>query len=424
MKVLLINTSERTGGAAIACYRLMEALNANGVEAKMLVRDKQTDNVNVISVNTSGWKKLINKWRFIWERIIIFLHNGLSKHNLFKISIANTGTDISRHPLVREADIIHLHWVNQGFLSIKDIEKLSLLGKPIVWTMHDMWPCTGICHHSRECNAYHEQCQHCFYFKNSSKGRDLSFRIFLQKKHLSLKKNIHYVTCSLWLRKRAEKSLLLTNHACSNIPNPININLYQHQDKNVSREKLSLPQDQKLILFGSAKITDERKGIAYMVKACEILHSIIGTKNVSLVVFGAQADVMKGAVPFNVYPLNYLSRTEDIVNLYNAVDIFVTPSLDENLPNTIMEAMACGTPCVGFNTGGIPEMIDHKVNGYVACYKDAEDLANGIHWVLEESDYLQLSQNARKKVEECYSEDVVVKQYKELYQKLWHETES
>lgn len=418
MKVLLLNTSDNIGGAAIACYRLMCALNAKGVETKMLVRDKLTDNPNVISINTSRWKKLLNKWRFMWERFIIFLHNGLSKQNLFRISIANTGTDISQHPLVKEADIIHLHWINQGFLSIKDIEKLSLLGKPIIWTMHDMWPCTGICHHSRECNAYFDQCHHCFYFKNNTKERDLSFQIFLQKKQLSTKTNIHYVTCSLWLKRRAEKSLLFTNHTCINIPNPINVNVYQQLDKTAARKKLSLPIDQKLILFGSAKITDERKGIAYMIKACEILHSTTDAKDISLVVFGAQSDVIKDAVPFCVYPLNYLSNTEEITNLYNAVDVFVTPSLDENLPNTIMEAMACGTPCVGFNTGGIPEMIDHKINGYVANYMDADDLAQGINWILEEANHTQLSQNTRKKVVEQYCETVVTKQYKSLYQQL------
>ena len=421
MKILLLNTSEKIGGAAIACHRLMDALNANGVKAKMLVRDKQTANPNIVNINTNKWEKAFNKWRFLWEKIVIFLHNGFSKKKLFRVSIANTGTDISKHPLVQKADVIHLHWINHGFLSLKDIERLSYLGKPIVWTMHDMWPCTGICHHSRECNAYYEQCHHCFYLHANSKNRDLSYQIFLQKLSLSRISDIHYVTCSFWLKDRAEKSALLFNHTCINIPNPININLYHPKDSIDAREKLSLPKNQKLILFGSAKITDERKGIAYMIKACEILHSRSNNKAVSLVVFGTQSDVIKDSVPFPVYSLNYLSKTEDIIHLYNAVDLYVTPSLDENLPNTIMESMACGTPCVGFNTGGIPEMIDHKTNGYVANYKDAEDLANGICWVLEEANYEQLSQNARQKVVENYSEDVVAKRYLTLYKSLLSE---
>jgi len=121
-------------------------------------------------------------------------------------------------------------------------------------------------------------------------------------------------------------------------------------------------------------------------------------------------------IPLNYYVLGYLSDVHAIISAYNACDIFVIPSLEDNLPNTIMEAMACGTPCVGFNVGGIPEMIDHKKNGYVAEYKSAEDLANGIRWALSEADYNQLSQNARQKAVDCYSEEIVAKQYTTLYQ--------
>ena len=419
MKVLLLNTSDKTGGAAIACYRLMDALNANGVETKMLVRDKQTDNPNVVSINTNSWKKSINKWHFLWERLIIFLHNGFSKQNLFRVSIANTGNDISQHPLVKEADIVHLHWINQGFLSLKGIEKLAQLNKPVVWTMHDMWPCTGICHHSRNCDNFQTFCQNCFYLMNGRKHKDLAYCTFQTKLSKLNNKEIHYITCSRWLRERALKSTLFAEKFCINIPNPINTTKYHPSSKITARKKLNLPvNNTKLILFGAAKITDERKGIQYMIKSCEFLYNSGSLANISLVVFGVQADVVKGTIPFNVYPLNYLSCTEDIINLYNAVDLYVTSSLDENLPNTIMEAMSCGIPCVGFSTGGIPEMIDHKENGYVANYMDAEDLANGIRWVLEDADYEQLSQNARKKVEEYYSEAVVAKQYKELYQQL------
>ena len=421
MKILLINTSEKKGGAAIACQRLMNALNANSIEAKMLVRDKQTNNPKVASVNTNGWKRLLNKWRFLWERLVIFLHNGFSRSNLFRVSIANTGNDISHHPWVQEADILHLHWVNQGFLSIKNIEKLNSLGKPIVWTMHDMWPCTGSCHHSRGCNNYHTQCHNCFYILNGKKHKDIAHKTFQKKVPLFKTTNIQYITCSKWLKERAINNPFFSLSHCTNIPNPINISLYCPSSKTEARKLFNLPTENiKLVLFGAAKITDERKGIRFMIETCQLLskNHLFDKDNFSLVVFGANSNAIADKVPFNVYPLDYLSSTESIISLYNAVDLFVTPSLDENLPNTIMESMACGTPCVGFNTGGIPEMIDHKVNGYVANYMDTEDLANGIRWVLEEADYRQLSYNARKKVEKNYSETVVAEQYKRLYQKL------
>jgi len=232
---------------------------------------------------------------------------------------------------------------------------------------------------------------------------------------------IQYVTCSKWLRDRAEKSYFFDPQRCTNIPNPINTTEYSPSSKIDARQKLNLPTgNTKLVLFGSAKITDVRKGIQYMIDTCHLLSEKYykERKDIALIVFGANSSAIADKVPFKVYPLDYLSSNEQIISLYNAADLFVTPSLDENLPNTIMEAMSCGTPCVGFCTGGIPEMIDHQVNGYVANYEDAEDLANGIHWVLEEADYVQLSQNARMKVMDNYSENVIAEKYNTLYQRL------
>ena len=157
MRVLLINTSERVGGAAIAASRLMEALKNNGIKAKLLVRDKQSDQISVVSLK-HNWLMV---WKFVWERIIIWKANRFKKNNLFAVDIANTGTDITSMPEFQQADVIHLHWINQGMLSLKNIDKILASGKPVVWTMHDMWPCTGICHHARECHNYEQECHHC-----------------------------------------------------------------------------------------------------------------------------------------------------------------------------------------------------------------------------------------------------------------------
>lgn len=152
MRVLIINTSERIGGAAIAAGRLMESLKNNGIKAKMLVRDKQTDQISVVGLKRS-WLQV---WKFMWERIVIWSANRFQRYHLFDVDIANTGTDITSLPEFRQADVIHLHWINQGMLSLKDIRKILTSGKPVVWTMHDMWPCTGICHYARECTNYQQ----------------------------------------------------------------------------------------------------------------------------------------------------------------------------------------------------------------------------------------------------------------------------
>ena len=416
MRVLIINTSERIGGAAIAANRLMDALRNNGIQAKMLVRDKQTDNITVISLKKSLW----SIWQFVWERIVIWKANHFKQHNLFAVDIANTGTDITTYPEFKEADIIHLHWINQGMLSLKDLKKILQSGKPIVWTMHDMWPCTGICHHARECDKYHKECHHCPYLYNGGAKKDLSHQTFKKKKELYQLSPITFITCSQWLKERAGQSALLEQHPIVHIPNPIKTNLFTPRNKVEARQKCNLPTDKKLILFGSVKITDKRKGIDYFIESCKILaekHPEL-VNNLGVAVYGKESEQLKSLVPFQVYALDYISNEKELVNVYNAVDLYVTPSLEENLPNTIMEAMACGIPCVGFNVGGIPEMIDHLHNGYVADYKSAEDFANGIHWTLSESEYQSLSEEARRKVTSSYSESTIAKKYIEVYNKI------
>ncbi len=416
MRVLIINTSERIGGAAIAASRLMESLKNNGIKAKMLVRDKQTDQISVVQLDRS-WMNLV---RFVWERTMIWKANHFKKDNLFAVSIANTGTNITSLPEFQQADVIHLHWINQGMLSLNDIKQISASGKPIVWTMHDMWPCTGICHHARECTNYQTECHNCPFLYNNGGKKDLSYKIFKKKEATYKNANITFVACSQWLHSLAEKSALLSRHRIIDIPNPININLFKPRDKKEAREKCNLPQNKKLLLFGSVKITDKRKGIDYLVDSCRILVEKYPEMkdSIGVVVFGNESSQLKELIPFPVYSLDFVNDEKAMVNIYNSVDLYVTPSLEENLPNTIMEAMACGVPCVGFNIGGIPEMIDHLHNGYVAEYKSAADFANGIHWTLTDSEYPSLSEEAARKVVTHYSEGIISKKYIDVYNNI------
>ncbi len=416
MRVLLINTSERIGGAAIAASRLMEALKNNGIKAKLLVRDKQTDRITVVALRRN-WQLV---WKFVWERIVIWKANRFKKNNLFAVDIANTGTDITNLPEFQQADVIHLHWINQGMLSLKNIEKILASGKPVIWTMHDMWPCTGICHHARECEGYQQECGSCPFLYEGGHRHDLSYRIFRRKQRLYREYPLTFVTCSHWLEEKARQSALTTGHRILCIPNPLNINLFRPHDKLSARKRLRLPADQKLLLFGSVKITDKRKGIDYLIESCRILADKYSDlkEQLAVVAFGKHSQQLANLLPFKVYPLDFVSDDHRLVDIYNAVDLFVTPSLEENLPNTIMEAMACGTPCVGFNVGGIPEMIDHLHNGYVAQYKSVDDFANGIYWALTEPDYHSLCEQAVRKAVSHYSESSVTKRYIDLYNKV------
>lgn len=415
MRVLIINTSERIGGAAIAANRLMEALKNNGIKTKMLVRDKQTDQISVVELKKSWWKV----WQFIWERVVIWQANHFKKHNLFAVDIANTGTNITALPEFTQADVIHLHWINQGMLSLTDIRRIIQSGKPIVWTMHDMWPFTGICHYAGDCDKYATQCHNCPQLYKGSR-KDIAYRTFQKKKKLFEGAQITFVACSRWLESLAKKSDLIKGQTITNIPNAINTNLFKPRDKKQAREKCHLPQDKKLLLFGSVKITDKRKGIDYLVSACKQIASSYPdfSKELGVVVFGNQAEQYASLFPFPIYPMNYVSNEKELVDIYNAVDLYVTPSLQDNLPNTIVEAMACGIPCIGFNVGGIPQMIDHLHNGYVTEYQSSKDLANGIHWALTEGEYESLSEEACRKAVSSYSESTIAKKYVEIYNKI------
>ena len=415
MRVLIINTSERIGGAAIAANRLMEALKNNGIKTKMLVRDKQTDQISVVELKKSWWKV----WQFIWERVVIWQANHFKKHNLFAVDIANTGTNITALPEFTQADVIHLHWINQGMLSLTDIRRIIQSGKPIVWTMHDMWPFTGICHYAGDCDKYATQCHNCPQLYKGSR-KDIAYRTFQKKKKLFEGAQITFVACSRWLESLAKESDLIKGQTITNIPNAINTNLFKPRDKKQAREKCHLPQDKKLLLFGSVKITDKRKGIDYLVSACKQIASSYPdfSKELGVVVFGNQAEQYASLFPFPIYPMNYVSNEKELVDIYNAVDLYVTPSLQDNLPNTIVEAMACGIPCIGFNVGGIPQMIDHLHNGYVAEYQSSKDLANGTHWALTEGEYESLSEEACRKAVSSYSESTIAKKYVEIYNKI------
>ena len=411
MKVLIVNTSERTGGAAVAANRLMEAMKNNGVKAKMLVRDKETDSLTVCGLS-SRWR---TQWCFLWERFVIWLHLHLKREHLFEIDIANCGVDITSLPEFQEADVIHLHWVNQGMLSLKNIRKILATGKPVVWTMHDIWPATAICHYSRGCEAYYTECRHCPLLPGPI---DLANKVWKRKQRMLEGQCVTYVACSKWLSDEARKSALLKGQVVTNIPNPIDTRVFRPQDKQLARQSLGLPTDKRIILFVSQRVTDPRKGMSYFVDAVrKLVEQYPEMKDtVGVAILGGHAEEVASQLALPSYPLGYISNPQHIVQVYNAANVFVLPSLEDNLPNTLMESMACGVPCVSFRIGGIPEMIDHQTNGYVAEPCNAADLARGIHCVLAEADYDALSHECLKKVAHSYSQQSVANRYIEVYE--------
>ena len=376
MRVLLISTSDLAGGGAIAAYRLMEALNNNGVKAKMLVRNKLSTSVTVAQTGTKIPKVL--------ERMQIMSH---LRGKLWQADTADFGINITKTDEYKEADVIHLHWINQGMVSLSGLKQMIKDGKKIVWTLHDEWPYLGICHYRGDCQE--TECRKCPLLPGNT-----AHKRYLKKQELYKKGIITFVGCSEWITQRARQAM--PEAQVVHINNCIPHNIFRYIDQQEARKQLALPLDKKIILFCSQKLNDERKGYTYLQQALEKLSTL--NSQLSTVCIG------KGA--------RYISSPEEMALMYAAADVFVTPSLQDNLPNTIAEAMSCGTPCVGFNVGGIPEMIDHQQNGYVAKYKDVTDLAAGIQYVLTHD----MREAALHKAASAYGETHVAQKYINVYE--------
>ncbi len=410
MKVLLVNTSERTGGAAIAARRLCEALRRQDIDAVMMVADKQGQELWIHQA-APQWRLHIDK---TLERARVWMMNGLSQHNLWTIDAATDGADITQTLEFKQADVIHLHWVNQGFLNASCLLKIMHSGKRIVWTMHDMWPFTGICHYAGECGNYRHECGNCPLLRYPS-PTDLSRQMVRKKWEWIRGANVTFVACSHWLEEMAKTSRLLRKADVRCISNPLDTSVFCPGERTAARKRLGLPLKGKLVLFASMKVTDKRKGVDYLLEAARLLETKYNQNgsNFGFMVMGHHAEQLRQLLHFPVHAMGYVTEAERVADVYRAADLFVIPSLSDNLPNTIAEAMACGTPCVGFRTGGIPEMIDHLSNGYVANYKDADDLAQGILHVLS---HPSMGSAAEHYAGYKYDQDRVARQYAELYQ--------
>jgi len=416
MRVLIVNTSERTGGAAVAASRLMEALCNHGVKAKMLVRDKETQRLTVCALP----RQKRCQWHFLWERLVIWMRLRLNRKHLFDVDIANIGTDITKLPEFQKADVIHLHWINQGMLSLKGIRKILDSGKPVVWTMHDVWPATAICHLTLDCRRFETRCQQCRLLPGGGSTHDLAAQIWKRKQQMLAGRKIAFVACSEWLAGEARQSALLRGQEITSIPNPIDTHVYRPGSQQEARQLLGLPAEGRIMLFASQRVTNPYKGMDYLVEACRLLATQHpnAADEISIAVLGGHAEEVVSQLPFRTYPLGYINNEQRIVAAYRAADVFVLPSLSENLPNTIMEAMACGVPCVAFRIGGIPEEIDHLQTGYVAEYRKSEDLAQGLWWMLKQADKEALQQACVKKVAHCWSQQSVAKRYLEVYEDI------
>jgi glycosyltransferase involved in cell wall biosynthesis len=408
MKVVHISFSDRTGGAAIAAYRHNEAMSLAGISSKMIIVHSRNFQGGIV--------ERVHKNEY-YVRLRMFLQQMISQRIVDKASpssqftYAPVGFDVSQNKSVQQADAIFIHWINAGILSIQGIEKILQLGKPTYWYMHDMWPMTGGCHYALDCDKYMSQCMRCPILGTNG-PKDLSYKQFSQKMSSWLPyDNLHVVTPSVWLSQCAASSALFSTKKNYVVPNVIDTDKFKPTDKIDARSRLNLPQDKKLLLFGAMDVNSPFKGWSLLEQAVNSLDM----KDVECVVFGkCDTRQLSASLHKKTHFMGTLQDEESLALLYNAVDVVLLPSLAENYPNVILEGMATGTPAVAFNVGGVSDLVKHQVTGYLSNYKDVEDFTAGIKWVLESSDYAQLSAACQLSVKENNAYSKVLQIHYEL----------
>lgn len=412
MKVLLLSTS-LLGGAGGSTYRLHLGLQNIGVNSQVLVQATHVNDEAVIVVPRAKQVKLLKrlgKLPYIGdlEYLPLRLHPGRDSE-LF--SLQYFPELIAQRVAQLSPDVINLHWICGGLLRI---ETVPVLKKPIVWTLHDMWPFTGGCHYSKRCDHYTDSCGACPIL-NSNKNRDVSRWVWRRKakawKHLDLT----IVTPSSWLARCARSSTLFKDLRIEVIPYGIDTKKYKPIDRQVSRDILNLPQHKLFVLF-VAWSNAHRKGFHLLQQALQKLSQSGWRDKMELLVVGFSEPKNLPDLGIKSHFIGKLSDAISMALVYSAADVFVIPSLQDNLPNTVLEATACGTPCVGFSIGGIPDMIEHRQNGYLVRPYQVEDLAQGIAWVLEDHErHQRLSYRAREKATQEFALDLEGRRYAALF---------
>lgn len=412
MKVLHLNTYDLAGGgAARAVHRLHNGLGDLGVASQMLVQIKSSQENSIVGPKTYIRKEL-NKRRRYWDSLLLKLY---PRRNGFIFSPSYLPENLQSQVKKIDPDIIHLHWIADGFVRIETIAGFI---KPVVWTFHDSWPFTGGCHIPFECSRYVDDCGTCPAL-GSEKKEDLSFNVLKRKKKSWKNIQIAIVTPSHWLRTCAEKSALFRNQQVRRISNGLDLKTFMPVEKSLARKKLSLPDNKKIILFGANNPNDRNKGFHLLLEALKIMENRERERDYELVTFGGEKPNNCEVLKIKSRYLGTLRDDKSLALLYSAADVFVSASIQENLSNMVMEGLACGTPSVAFNIGGTPDLIEHGQNGFLVTPYDTRQFAEGIDWVLSRSKPSNpLSFRAREKANEEFGIDRICNEYLNLYKEI------
>ena len=417
LKIVHLNTYDGNGGAGRACMRLNRALLTKGVDSKIIVHYKFGNNPKIKTFNSNFIQKAYTAATIIGERI---LAKRYLKPGRTPFSFAWFGRSVIHHPDVKNADLIHLHWVNHSFLNPSHLAEIAKLNKPVVWTFHDSNAFTGGCHVRYTCDHFQRQCGDCPLLKNALPN-DISHGIWKQKNKAYQVLNFNIIAPSLWMQGSVKASSLMIGKDTKHIPNTLETDIFKPINKKQAREQLGLPVDKFIFLSGfMPSRKDLHKGTSYLLDSLALLKERAGIKaeQVELVIFGNRNIEDMPDFPFKTSFLGTINDDEKLAACYAAADAFLIPSLEDNLPYTVMESLACGTPIIAFTTGGIPDMVQQEYNGYLAKYRSAESFADGMEWIIKHPEKEKLQQQARQMIMDNFAENIIADKHIKLYHEM------
>ena len=398
VRVLHVNFSDRTGGAARAVVRINNACINQGLESRVLVIEKLSkDEISFTPISIYKKYFLFILRRFS-ESIVRLFPRDIGQDQ----SISIFGSGLVSYINSSDFDIVNLHWVNGEMLSINEISQIK---KPIVWTLHDMWPFCGTDHYTES-----------DYYVNGLKRTSILNRAIYSYKMRRWKNlNVNIVGPSNWIKAAALESTLFEGNNAVTIPNPIDTRVFRFKNKKCCRKYFGFSDNVNLVLFGAISGTGQfRKGFDLLLLALNQL--MLSDVSFEVVIFGGNAENSIN-LPFKVHDLGVISDDEILSDLYNACDIFVLPSRQDNLPNTLVESSSCGLPSIAFDIGGCKDIIEHKISGYLAEPFDIIDFSEGMRYILTNKHLFPnefISQKAHKK----FSFGNVGSRYVSLYNSL------
>lgn len=413
MKVIHLNNADTLGGAARAAFRIHKSLLNINLNSMMWVNFANSGDWTV--VGPQG--KLKKGFAQIRRHLIRPFLKVMKTQNRILHSPAIFPSSWSKKINKSDADIAHLHWVGAEMASIKDIGSIE---KPVLWTLHDMWAFCGAEHvswderwrvgYTKMNRPHHER------------GFDIN-RWTWKRKLKYWKRKFNIVVPSKWLAECAKNSVIMQNWPITVIPNCLDTKVWKPVEKTLARNLLGLPQNVPIIAFGSNGANFEHhKGFDLLFESLKHLKDF--SNDLQITIFGQSKPKN---IPKLNFPIHYPGLLHDDVSLrllYSSIDILIVPSRKEAFGQTAMESMACATPVVAFGTTGLLDIVDHKLNGYLAKPFESEDLANGIRYILNNSSYDKLCENARLKVIKEFDIDVVATKYLELYKRILNENRS